>query len=356
MLKLSLGIRCLFPFLSDPLWELLSQLSAPFVVLALLALSVGIAELMSRWIRSCGRTQNAVETSALDSSLIGSDTSLLMRPTKEVAVKYPASAFLASLSITVIKFFYFGTSLTAHQYLFSGKQAASGVKYIQNNPWIKSSAAKPMIMASIPSILIFDFGLPLAFILACWKFRNRFTTPSVQIYFGSLFETYHPRCYWWEIVRTLQKLSLALVLKALPASDAAQGALAVSILAGTQIVQLSLNPWRRKTENVMDGISSLLLIGALMATRPGGLTHAPGVTWYILALSVVFVVASIGVIGWQAIYGRTDYQVKLQAFLNDKETYTGIPTNAPNDSSAESLSEWSMAEEGLSADDSTSMN
>jgi hypothetical protein len=38
---------------------------------------------------------------------------------KEVTVKFPTLALFTSLSITVIKFFYFETALAAHEYLFS---------------------------------------------------------------------------------------------------------------------------------------------------------------------------------------------------------------------------------------------
>lgn len=145
-------------------------------------------------------------------------------------------SYVSSLSITVIKFLYFGAALTTHQYLFS-KPSATGVAYSQSEPWMTASEAKPLVLVSIPAILTIDFVLPLAFIVLCWKVRDRFKHPSYGIYFGSLFDIYAPKCFWWELVTILKKVSVALVLKAFPPTDALQSAIIVSILTGTLALQ-----------------------------------------------------------------------------------------------------------------------
>ena len=318
-----LGLRCVFPFLSDPLWSQLTELSVPFVASAIVAISVIIGGAVAK-IKFNSKSSLKTPSSA-DNEL----DKLLSRHQK-VPIVYPTMALLTSLVITVVKFLYFGTALSAHQYLFSVPQPYTGVKYIQSTPWMKLSEALPLILASIPAILIFDLIIPLSFIYICWRARNTFRQPSVRIYYGSLFENYSDNCFWWEIVGTLKKLAIAFTLKALPATDAIQSALIVSILSATALIQLSVSPWKRKIENVFDGLSSLLLIGSLLATRPGNLGHIDGVIWYMWTLSVLFVVASVGFLIWQSITGTTEYETLLVEFEERNLLNTHIQPTAEN--------------------------
>ena len=292
------------------MWAQLFQLSIPFVALIVLTVSIGIGSLVADYLTARKKRRLA----QLNGMQSGEDASLLPSADKEAVVEYPTLALLSSLSITVVKFFYFGAALTAHQYLFSSR-ASTGVIYSQSEPWMKATEAKKLVLVSIPALLIFDLGLPVAFIVLCWKVRKHIKLPSVLIYFGSLFETYHPRCFWWELVTTLKKLSIALVLKAFSSSDAIQSAMIVSILSGSLVLQATMNPWRRKIENLFDTVSSLVLISALLSTRPSALSNIEGVVWYIAAISGLFTVASAGIVLWQTITGKTDFEKRLTLFL-----------------------------------------
>ena len=313
-----LGLRCLFPFLADPLFALILQLSVPFVAVIVLAISVylggwiaGILE--RREIGNRDRFQHLTlshSTASLRMDDEYQDSDALISDDDEVVVEYPTLALLTSLSITVVKFFYFGTALAAHEYLFSYK-SDSGHMYVQSKPWMLHSESWALIMASLPAILIFDIGTPITFVIICWKFRHTFKASSMQVYFGSLFETYNPRCFWWEIVNTLRKLSIALVMKAFTSN--LQSASVVTILSGTQLLQVSLSPWKRKTENIADGASSLLLIAALIYTRPANYDPDSPILWYTFALSVVFVLLSVAIILWTAITEPTDYEARIIA-------------------------------------------
>lgn len=331
----SFGLRCLFPFLANPLWVLLLQLSMPFVFSGIISASIGLGSLIAnRWERQEEEERAQVLTSG---SIINYESPLL-QTSKEIAVSYPTSALVTSLLASTIKFFYFGTALAAHQYLFSMRHA-NGTKYVQSTPWMKSSEAANLIMASVPAILIFDFAIPIAFIVLCWKVRHSFNLPSVQNYYGSLFASYDSKCFWWEAVSTLKKLSIALILQASPSSNAAQSAIVVTILSGTLLIQLILNPWGRKIENYADAASSLLLTGALISTRPSHLSNAPEVVWYVFALSVIFVVVSVGVIIWQTWTGTTDYERRVA------ELEHGQPLLSSLLSPYQTEDDWSMRSE-----------
>ena len=322
-----LGLQCLFPFLSEPMWELIVHLCIPFVAVGIIGISVVIS---SSVVRLLEKRKEHLTTLAETAPVIS-------KSSREVDIEYPALALFTSMSITVVKFFFFGTALSAHQYLFSSFH--TGTYYVQNKPWMLYINALPLIAVSAPSIILFDLILPSLFIFVCWKVHQNFSTRSVQIYFGSLFETYNPACFWWEIVNILRKLSVALVLRGIPASDAFQSALIVSILAGIQVIQLTVNPWRRKTENFCDGISALLLIGALLATRPTQLSHTVDVTIIMLILSCIFVAANILIIVIPTIRGTTEYEKQLKRYLGSLE----LKTQSEDHYEDNGMDDWSMS-------------
>ena len=294
----------------------------PIATIILVTSSIFFANFIANAIEARGKKHSP--SGLIDSSDAPLLSSSINGPDR-VPVDYPALALVSSVCISVIKFFYFGTAIAAHQYLFSQIQPYTGIKYVQNTPWMKYSEAFALIMASIPALLIFDFGLPVTFVFLCWKLRRNFNAPHIQIYFGSLFETFHRKCFWWEMVNIFKKLSIALILQAIPASNAVQSALIITVLAGTLSVQVSLNPWRRKrTENLADTISSLLLIAALIYTRPTQLSHEKSVQVFISVLSAIFVLGSIMMALYHAITDDTSYQVSLQRHLaNTSEPLEG---------------------------------
>lgn len=320
------------------MWQLLFELSIPFIVVILIAGAVGVASIIVRLLEPQNRNTKLADSSP--------SLPLIARSSKEIAVEYPALALLTSMSITSTKFFYFGTALTAHQYLFSSSQVATGIAYSQNSPWMRYSEAGRLIGASVPALLIFDFVLPILFLVLCWKVRKYYGRSSMQIYFGSLFETYSRRCFWWEIVSTLKKLSIALVLKSFPDTDATQSALIVTILLGLQLTQFSLNPWRQKFENIADAVSAVILCGALLATRPSHLLHASDMVWYILALSIAFVLGSVSIALWQTFVGTTDYEKRLNLYL----TRNGLGGHIQSDPTF--MQNWTMIEDAESQNDS----
>ena len=305
------GIRCMFPFLADPLAGQIVQLSVPWAFVTLVGACVSSAALISH-IMERRAAVGRVESSSLLDGFEDIGSPLLTRGPPRALVTYPAAALFASVSISVIKFFYFGTALSAHEYLFSSTQAFTGDKYVQNLAWLRYGDAYSVIMASIPTMLIFDFVLPISFVYVSWRVRKTFETPSVQMYFGTLFETFDRRCFWWEMVNILRKLTIALALRGISSSNLVQGSVVTSVLMGTLLIQLTVRPWKRKIENFADSASTLILIGALSTSR---LEYAPNyeeVNYYVLALSVVFVIGSVVAIAFQTFFGIPSYVKQRQ--------------------------------------------
>lgn len=320
----SFGLPCFFPFLSIPAAALLLRLALPFIIILVVAISVGLAELISKWLNHRHANRLSRGRALSEDDLHG----MLLRASNPSEIAYPATALFTSVSISVIKFFYFGTALAAHQYVFSDLQSTYGEYYSRTKPWMTFKESLPLVWMSIPAILLFDFAIPILFVFICWKYRRSFNSPQVQIYFGSIFETYSPRFFWWEIVGILRKLGLVLITQALPPHIAFRIDLIITILAATHVVQVFVNAWRRKSENLLDSISALLLIIIVSSSRASYERYADISVIGYLTLSALFIVASLVTIGYQTITGRTEYE----RYMDSQSTTMELNTQYEDDS------------------------
>lgn len=316
----SIELRCIFPVFSHPLASLLWRLSIPFIAVLLVISAVAIAELASRILNYKSKPTEDGESES--ESLLMNDTSSAW-----TKIDYPATAIATSSSLTVIKFFYFGTAISAHEYVFATRQAYTGLNYVQNHPWILYSDAMNLIGASIPVILIFDIILPVAYLVLCWKMRHSFHSPGIQIYFGTLFETFSRPCFWWEMVNIIKKLSIALVLRGIAASNAFQMSLVMVILALIQFMQVWLQPWKRKAENLLDTLSALLLIGSALASRSPHLANVYEASILFVVISALYTVICAGTVIYQTWTVKLEYEIDgvstmlpENSFVNDKAT------------------------------------
>lgn len=239
------------------------------------------------------------------------DTTQDLKPDR-TKIEYPALALFSSFSISAIRFFYLGTALSAHEYLFS-LQGLDGIKYLKNNPWMKWSEAHALVGVSIPAILVFDLILPILFLLLCWKVRKTYKTIEISIYFGKLFETLSPSCFWWEIVNIVRKLGVALILRGF-SPNALQSSFVVTVFAATLVAQAYLSPWKRRIENIFDTTSTVLLILSLHASRMVAAYNNPTATYLVASLDCIYAVLCVAVIIRLSIVEKTDYHQKLDFY------------------------------------------
>ena len=324
-----LGLICLFPTLSHPMSSLLVRLFLPAILVLILGLSIGLAEFLSRKLTQYLRQRRLTSFQSDDDSEGEEWKPLIPHPADSTYVPYPAMALFASLSISIIKFLYFGTAIAAHEYIFSTVQAYTGTKYVQNQPWMKFNDASTLIGTSIPFIILFDLILPLSFIYLCWRLRNTFYQPQIQIYVGSLFESFNKSAFWWEIQRTLTKLLVALVVQGVSSSSALQSSLLLSVVAITMVTQVTLTPWKRKSENLFDSISSVLVIGSLESSRMASMADSAISVYMMVCLDGLFVIASVCFIIYFTFTEPTEYERRLKGMsMNgiDNDTNEGEET------------------------------
>ena len=349
----SLGLTCLFPFMSHPETNLAVRLYLPLVALVIVGLCIGLAELVSRCFncltacrpsshdhpqmrpkKSTSGTHGVDDVDSEDYLLLNDsladDDPLSSIPHEKITtyeskkVIYPTAALLTTVLISVIRFVYFGTALSAHEYLFSIRDPSTGHSYVQSYPYLRSDGTMSSVWMSLPIMILLDGVLPIGFILLCIFGRNKIVHPRTALYFGSLFEPFTSQCYWWEIVIIFKKLSIALVLRGVPSSDALQVTLIVTILLGSMLLQVSLRPWRRQIENIADACGSSILIGALLAARSGRFHDSNRSVYYVATIAVVFAIASVVAIGLQTFFGTTEYEKRIARLQAELASESGI--------------------------------
>lgn len=345
------GLQCAFPFLSNPMAFLIVKLSVPFVAISVIVISVGLAELLSRvWaayrVRKLRRSISSASRGSQHSHITRDiditagfqvneeedpETQFLLRQNESSGdlpdrfdslssishvsprqrIQYPAMALATSLSIQALKFFYFGTALSAHEYLFWRIQSHTSIAYVLNHPWMSYAQAFPLIMVSLPAILMFDILLPVGFLFLCYRFRKSFKSPDVAIYFGSLFETFANKRFYWGMNDILRKLGIALVLRSIASPNAFTDSTVLTILVATLFGQILLQPWKRKVENAFDSLSSLLLILSVSFPMNFRQPYYHETSVILDSFQLLFVLASLVVIVWQTLTGRTEYEKRI---------------------------------------------
>ena len=305
------GLICLFPDLSRPMFSLVLKLLIPVVAIVFVGVGVLVASLVSRIFDRL--RQNKISRSPSDEQIVAESAHLV--ELKDTTVDYPALALFTSASMSVTKFFYFGSALSSHEYLFASTQPATNVKYVQLHPWMKYEDAMTLIGVSIPWAIIFDLILPVLFTILCWRVRYTYHTAKISIYFGTFFETYSRKWFWWEMTNILKKLSIALILQGLPSTSALQSTLVVTTVAGLMFTQLSLWPWKRNVENIFAGVSSVLLIGAVLSSQSFHLKDSRIVSGIFMIASVLFVLANLLVIAFETWTESTEYEKQTSGLL-----------------------------------------
>lgn len=107
--------------------------------------------------------------------------------------------------------------------------------------------------AALPAILLWGVGIPLGAGLLLKRQRRRLKTPVVKAQFGFLFLGFQEKCYYWEFIVLIRKVSLVAVYVFLSAaSPAVQGLLVFSLLSISLGLQLKYSPYMTAELNALE--------------------------------------------------------------------------------------------------------
>jgi Leucine-rich repeat (LRR) protein len=308
-----LGADCFFPSLAQPFPLLLIRLLLPVAAALFVIASIAVAEIISRAQSSdaeMGPTEDTIPILDAESPSLNDIASEIDE------LEYPVSALMTTSTISIIQFFYFGSTLAATEYFFSAVQPGTGKKFVQSRPWMEFQSAATLRNWSIPALILFTLVIPVAFLVVVWRIRGSVGSQKTFIYFGTLFTRYNTRYYWWEIVSVILRLAIALALRGISPTSAMQSATMVGCLLLVLILTTSLQPWRRRIENLMASISTALLLSCLFASHTGNLSSTRIFTMATQILSAIYFLALLIFIFFLAVTSDTDYIRRFQAPLH----------------------------------------
>jgi Leucine-rich repeat (LRR) protein len=355
-----LGLPCLFPFLSNPTYRLMTTIGIPFVVVIFFIISILLADFVLRRIyhKHCNSgsqssyedsipspidTSSNVNTSTdheseeyiapgqFDSTPLladyrsSSSFSNAINPSnksshRKIVQHYPTLAVISSMSISIIQFFYFGAAMTVTEYLFCYNQECTGIDFVQTQPWMRcdSPQVKTLRQISIPFLLFYFLGLPAAFVAVAFRIRHVIPSYAVTLYGGTLFDRYRLKWYWWEIMVVMRKLALAFVLKSISNRSSFQPATIFFILTLSGFLQHVMRPRREDLENIIEPLATAILV-ANYGARLGLLYLGNSASQSYLALQILSLLLSAGFIIvatsaciYQTVTGKPPYNKQVQ--------------------------------------------
>jgi Leucine-rich repeat (LRR) protein len=324
------GITCLFPtILSHQFASLLLQLLTPILVASFLACSVGLAEIAYRLmesfrLRKLAKLDSELTDPDIDSHTIGLINTDVMGAEKRY-VDYPARALIASNTLAIFQFFYFGTSLAATEYFFADIQAHTGLKYVQAHPWMLYSDATSLRRLSIPWLIFIVIGLPISLLVFAWQIRHKIASPTVKSYVGSLFDRYRPKFFWWEATNLVKKLTIALLIRGIAATNPLQSIMIAVAICVPMLIQVAMRPWKRYLENAMDPIGGVLLFLSLAASNSFSVSKSYTVIYLVLSLDALYILAMLVLILYFFVTEKTEYQTLWEASFGNSESLDDGP-------------------------------
>lgn len=224
--------------------------------------------------------------------------------------RYPASALASNVGLSVLRFFYFNVALASTEFFFfTVAQKCSGDLYIQSRPGVLYSESSRLRLVSIPFLVLYVGGFPLAFGMLVLKFGR---SGRFEMFLGSIVGRYRTSvCCWWEVVLLLRKLSLALVLRGFSISNSLYSGSIQLILCSHLFLQILLKPWKHWLDNFAEIGGSILIILSQTAAQSGVEKRSNSGPWQFALLSVVvlFVLSQAVIIIVETLRTKTDYQV-----------------------------------------------
>jgi hypothetical protein len=342
------GIICLFPFLSNPRSMLIVQLLIPIVVALIFTISIGIAHVLHKIIKSrrsvlldhddgystmildsepdeherliesgsgiedFDSQQSSMKLNGLNSQRTDHDehsTKLhILNGGQDLVSDYPTRALLSSTMISISTFFYFSTALNATKYFFHFDQPHTTHQYVLSVPWMRFDDASSLRSISIPIIVLFVGGLPVCYLCILLAVRKKISSSTTSLYFGSIIDRFKQKIFWWELVNIGKKLLVALFLRSFTIADAWQTGSIVIVLSITLIAQIALRPWKRDPENLLDSLSGVLLIINVLVNPIANMLHSYQLTFVVLALDAMFILLVVSLIIFHALTGTTEYE------------------------------------------------
>ncbi len=138
--------------------------------------------------------------------------------------------------------------------VFRWSKSRSGVKYLEELPWIMASTSdsefSSLLICSACFLVLYVVGIPIMFAVLIFQ-KNRGHVGEF------LWENYKPKYFFFELVWLLRRVSLAVVISAVSERSEFKPVLVVGLLGLYSVVQFFTRPFVNGPENVFDLIATI---------------------------------------------------------------------------------------------------
>jgi hypothetical protein len=221
---------------------------------------------------------------------------------------------------------------------------------------MEMSEAWKLRLVSYPFLILVVVCLPLSFFIVLIKLgRKKYLASKLRPFIGSLIEKYRPNRAWWELIRILIKLLIAVFLKALDPFSAWRPVLVISVLivgaASIFALWKYAGVWKRDLEHLMEAASWLLLSVTFTSRLTTAHANSPAVLTAIVTIDAIFAALLFGIwihASWTEVVPRP----ALEDSIHDdtRRSSNDHSSNAPLTSPMERLVNAEVSEYESSSD------
>lgn len=310
------GLACFLRDNYTPVFDFLITLLSPIAVLAILwtclILSKGFVNCCFTNIAPKKLSLQDIEQDASDPLLADSesDSEIDTAPEKPnpPGNERPWWTMGVSITLSIVSFFYFGTSTNALQAFVKSNQWNSDKSFSSLYPYLdwNDSAVRLMSAIAIPYTILFVAGFPTVQIIILVLIRKRRDSLVVKDAFSTLFAAFNPKVYWWSLIHLLRKVALAVSVSVVPADPFTLPLLVISVLVVFSGIQFQVQPWKNDLDNKMELVGLLVLIFSyyakqLASAAPAADNHASSLTYIGITVNLLYMLILAGLSIWRAV-------------------------------------------------------
>jgi len=149
--------------------------------------------------------------------------------------------------------------------VFKVLQPCNKEGYMLAYPWVSCSWSGlhlTLLAIGVTFLIIYVVGVPLLFSIILFKFVRKDINKDPQLSepaFRFLHAAYKSKVYWFELLWIARRVLLSLLIAVL-AGSIFQRAAIMSVLLGSLVIQLVLNPFKLPVDNFMDVVGVVSII------------------------------------------------------------------------------------------------
>eukprot|EP00002_Diphylleia_rotans_P028452 TRINITY_DN5746_c0_g1_i3.p1 TRINITY_DN5746_c0_g1~~TRINITY_DN5746_c0_g1_i3.p1 ORF type:complete len:948 (+),score=156.04 TRINITY_DN5746_c0_g1_i3:642-3485(+) len=168
--------------------------------------------------------------------------------------------------------------------------------YLASFPWLQCSPADEdyKILVSVASVGLLGYliSFPLSMAAIFYRLGDKKNEQDNQRKYGFLYLPYHEKCYWWEVIVTIRRLLIGLILSTVPYDQPYLLAILVfSVLQASILMQHAYWPFRNENENKLEIVSLYMILFSFFVGYVSTLQDLGDLVFFLISVANLLVLA-----------------------------------------------------------------